>query len=290
MWDGMDLFGKAFGFISQRSPAFLREMKWGRVGLGSVCIGVFLFLILPVFIILPIAFSNDTVLRFPPRTWGLGLFKGYFFSEAWTRSTLNSFQVALQVMLLATFLGTLAALSLVRGKYDGKKYWYALILSPIIIPVIISAVSLYFFFAQLKLIGTASGLVLAHTVLAVPYVVIVMTSTLKGFDERLEQASMSLGAGRIRTFFSITFPIIRPGMLTATLFAFIASFDELVGAMFICGVKAVTLPKQMWDGIRDEINPTIAAIAALLVFLTVFLMLSALMLRRYQERLYTSRK
>ena len=290
MWDGMDLFGKAFGSISQRSPAFLREMKWDRVGLGSVCIGVFIFLILPVFIILPIAFSNDTVLRFPPRTWGLGLFKGYFFSEAWTRSTLNSFQVALQVMLLATFLGTLAALSLVRGRYDGKKYWYALILSPIIIPVIISAVSLYFFFAQLKLIGTASGLVLAHTVLAVPYVVIVMTSTLKGFDERLEQASMSLGAGHIRTFFSITFPIIRPGMLTAVLFAFIASFDELVGAMFICGVKAVTLPKQMWDGIRDEINPTIAAIAALLVFLTVFLMLSALMLRRYQEKLYTSRK
>jgi putative spermidine/putrescine transport system permease protein len=127
-------------------------------------------------------------------------------------------------------------------------------------------------------------------VLAVPYVVIVMTSTLKGFDERLEQASMSLGAGRIRTFFNITFPIIRPGMLTAVLFAFIASFDELVGAMFICGVKAVTLPKQMWDGIRDEINPTIAAIAALLVFLTVFLMLSAVLLRRHQERLYTSRK
>jgi len=290
MWDGMDLFGKAFGSISQRSPAFLREMKWDRVGLGSVCIGVFIFLILPVFIILPIAFSNDTVLRFPPRSWGLGLFKSYFFSEAWTRSTLNSFQVAFQVMILATFLGTLASLSLVRGKYQGKQYWYALILSPIIIPVIISAVSLYFFFAKLKLIGTTSGLVLAHTVLAVPYVVIVMTSTLKGFDERLEQASMSLGAGRVRTFFNITFPIIRPGMLTAVLFAFIASFDELVGAMFICGVKAVTLPKQMWDGIRDEINPTIAAIAALLVFLTVFLMLSALMLRRHQERLYIARK
>jgi ABC-type spermidine/putrescine transport system permease subunit I len=290
VWEARDLFEKVFEFIAQRSPTFLREMKWDKIGLGGVCIGVFVFLVLPVFIVVPIAFSNDTVLRFPPRTWGLGLFKSYFFSQAWTRSTVNSFQVAFQVMLLATFLGTLASLSLVRGRYHGKQYWYALILSPIIIPVIISAVSLYFFFAKLKLIGTTSGLVLAHTVLAVPYVVIVMTSTLKGFDERLEQASMSLGAGRIRTFFNITFPIIRPGMLTAVLFAFIASFDELVGAMFICGVKAVTLPKQMWDGIRDEINPTIAAIAALLVFLTVFLMLSAVLLRRHQERLYTSRK
>jgi putative spermidine/putrescine transport system permease protein len=117
-----------------------------------------------------------------------------------------------------------------------------------------------------------------------------MTSTLKGFDERLEQASMSLGAGRVRTFFNVTFPLIRPGMLTAVLFAFIASFDELVGAMFICGVNAVTLPKQMWDGIRDEINPTIAAIAALLIFLTVFLMLTAVTLRRRQERLLTQRQ
>jgi putative spermidine/putrescine transport system permease protein len=202
------------------------------------------------------------------------------------RSTGNSFRVAIQVMLLATFLGTLASLSLVRGNYRGKQYWYSLILSPIIIPVIVSAVSIYFFLAKLNLVGTITSLVLAHTVLAVPYVVIVMTSTLKGFDEGLEQASMSLGAGKVRTFFKITFPLIRPGVLTALLFAFIASFDELVGAMFICGVDAVTLPKQMWDGIRDEINPIIAVVATLLIFLTAFLMMSVVILRRRQERLY----
>jgi putative spermidine/putrescine transport system permease protein len=188
-------------------------------------------------------------------------------------------------MFLATLLGTLASLSLVRGKYRGKQFWYALILSPIIIPVIISAISIYFFFAKLKLIGTLGGLILAHTVLAVPYVVIVMTSTLKGFDERLEQASMNLGAGPVRTFFNITFPIIRPGMLTASLFAFIASFDELIGAMFICGVESITLPKQMWDGIRDEISPTIAAVAALLIFLTIILMSLMVYLRKRQERI-----
>jgi putative spermidine/putrescine transport system permease protein len=129
-------------------------------------------------------------------------------------------------------------------------------------------------------------LVLAHTVLAVPYVVIVMTSTLKGFDERLEQASMNLGVGRVRTFFNITLPIIRPGIFTAVLFDFIASFDELIGAMFICGVRSMTLPKQMWDGIRDEINPTIAAVAFLLITLTIILMLLMVYLRRRQERLY----
>jgi ABC-type spermidine/putrescine transport system permease subunit II len=140
------------------------------------------------------------------------------------------------------------------------------------------------------MIGTISGLVLAHTVLAVPYVVIVMTSTLKGFDERLEQASMSLGAGRVRTFFNITFPIIRPAILTALLFTFIRSFDELITAMFISGVKAKTLPKQMWDGIRDEINPTIAAVAALLIFLTIFLMSLLAFLRRRQEQLYAQKQ
>jgi putative spermidine/putrescine transport system permease protein len=206
------------------------------------------------------------------------------------RTTLNSFRVAIPVMFFATFLGTLASLSLVRGKYRNKQSWYALFLLPIIVPWIISAVSFYFFFAKLKMIGTISGLVFAHTVLAVPYVVVVMTSTLKGFDERLEQASMSLGAGRVRTFFNITFPIIRPAIFTALLFSFIRSFDELITAMFISGVQAKTLPKQMWDGIRDEINPTIAAVAALLIFLTIFLMLLVAFLRRRQEQLYAQKQ
>jgi ABC-type spermidine/putrescine transport system permease subunit I len=177
----------------------LRDVHWNSIGLVVLCVVVFMFLILPVCIVVPIAFSNDVYLNFPPQKWGLGLLKSYFSSNTWLTATLNSFKVAIPVMFLATFLGTLASLSLVRGKYRGKQYWYALILSPIIVPVIISAISIYFFFAKLKLIGTIQGLVLAHTVLAVPYVVIVMTSTLKGFDERLEQASMNLGAGRVRT-------------------------------------------------------------------------------------------
>lgn len=286
LWRIQDAFFHAGAALFKPGLGVLPRVRWSKMGLSVICILVFLFLTMPVFIVVPIAFSNDVYLHFPPKEWGLGLLKGYFSSSAWMRSTLNSFEVAIPVMLLATFLGTLASLSLVRGKYKGKQYWYGLILSPIIIPIIISAISIYFFFAKLKLIGTIQGLVLAHTVLAAPYVVIVMTSTLKGFDERLEQASMSLGAGRVRTFLKITLPIIRPGIFTAVLFAFIASFDELVGAMFICGVQSMTLPKQMWDGIRDEINPTIAAVAFLLIFLTVVLMLLAVYFRRRQEHFY----
>ncbi len=192
-------------------------------------------------------------------------------------------------MFLATFLGTLASLSLVRGKYRGKQTLYALILSPIIVPFIITSVSMYFLFVKLKLIGTIFGLVLAHTVLAVPFVVIIMTAALKGFDETLEQASMNLGAGKIHTFLFVTFPIIRPGVLTAALFAFITSFDELIVTLFICGVAAQTLPKQMWIGIRDEINPTIAAVAALLVVFSILLMSLGIFLRNRQERLHSRR-
>jgi putative spermidine/putrescine transport system permease protein len=284
-WKAQDVIARMRLVISHLSPGFIQKINWNKTGLSLTCVIVFIFLIMPVVIVVPIAFSNDVYLQFPPQEWGFGLLQGFFHAEDWMRATGNSFKVAIPVMFLATFLGTLASLSLVRGKYRGKQFWYALILSPIIIPVIISAISIYFFFAKLKLIGTLGGLILAHTVLAVPYVVIVMTSTLKGFDERLEQASMNLGAGRVRTFFKITFPIIRPGMLTASLFAFIASFDELIGAMFICGVESITLPKQMWDGIRDEISPTIAAVAALLIFLTIILMALMVYLRQRQERI-----
>jgi putative spermidine/putrescine transport system permease protein len=286
IWRLQDHLGELRDVIYRLDLKFIREVNWNRTAVTTICIFVFIFMILPVFTVIPMSFSNDVSLYFPPREWSLEVFKEFFLSETWMRSTGNSFRVAIQVMFLATFLGTLASLSLVRGNYRGKQYWYSLILSPIIIPVIVSAVSIYFFLAKLNLVGTITSLVLAHTVLAVPYVVIVMTSTRKGFDEGLEQASMSLGAGKVRTFFKITFPLIRPGVLTALLFAFIASFDELVGAMFICGVDAVTLPKQMWDGIRDEINPIIAVVATLLIFLTAFLMMSVVILRRRQERLY----
>ena len=290
IWSLQDCVAQLCSALSRSVPAFIKKISSKNFGLNSACFVAFLFLIFPILIIIPVAFSNDMFLHFPPQKLGLGLFKSYFNSKLWMSSTKVSIIVAVQVMVWATVLGTLASLSLVRGTYKGKQFWYALILSPMIIPIIITAIATYFFFAKLKLIGTIAGLVVAHTVLAVPFVVIVMTSTLKGFDEELERASMNLGAGRVRTFFKITFPIIRPGIFTATLFAFIASFDELVGAMFICGVRATTLPKQMWDGIRDEINPIIASASSLLIFLTIFLMVLISIMQRRQKRLYAQKE
>lgn len=280
MRDGL---GRVRAFFSVITPTRLYRIDWNRSFLIGVCSIMFLFMVIPLCIVIPIAFSNDAMLHFPPRSWGVGLFRQYLTSGNWLRATWNSLRVAVPVMLIATIFGTAAAYSLVRGKYSNKAGLLALFLSPIIIPNIVSAVSTYLFFAKLKLIGTVTGLVLAHTVLAVPYVIIVMTSAIGGLDERLEQASRSLGAGRIRTFFHVTLPLICPGIITSMLFAFIASFDELITAMFICGMNVITLPKQMWDGIRDEVNPVIAAVAALLVLLSTLLMLLAFYLKKRQK-------
>lgn len=249
-----------------------------------LCALIFLFLILPIFVIIPISFSSAKFLQFPPEGFSLQWYADYFGSRTWVSATIFSFQVAILTMLCATFLGTLASLALVRGDFKGKKLIYGILLSPLIIPFIIVAVALYYFFSKLHLIGTMSGLVMAHTCLAIPFVVVNVTATLQGFDITLERAALSLGANRLVTFMKITFPLIRPGVITGALFAFITSFDEVVIAIFISGSRAVTLPKQMWDGIRVSINPTISAVASLLIIFSIFLLLSAEILRRHAEK------
>jgi putative spermidine/putrescine transport system permease protein len=188
-------------------------------------------------------------------------------------------------MLLATALGAPASLALVRSDFRGKSFLTGFIISPLIAPVIIVAIGIYFFYARLGLVGNPFALVIAHTALAVPFVVINVSATLQGFDERLEQAAMNLGATPWHTFWQVTFPIIRPGVLAGALFAFISSFDELVVALFVSGTSAVTLPRKMWESIRFEIDPTIAAVSTMLVVLTGVLFLSAELLRRRSERL-----
>jgi len=249
-----------------------------------LCAIIFLFLILPIFVIIPISFSSARFLQFPPQGFSLQWYADYFGSRTWISATLLSFKVGLLTMLCATFFGTLASLALVRGNFKGKKLLYGLLLSPLIIPFIIVGVALYYFFSKLHLIGSMWGLVIAHTCLALPFVVVNVTATLQGFDVTLERAALSLGASRLMTFIKVTFPLIRPGVITGALFAFITSFDEVVIAIFISGSRAVTLPKQMWDGIRVSINPTISAVASLLIVFSVLLLFSTEMLRRYSER------
>jgi ABC-type spermidine/putrescine transport system permease subunit II len=174
--------------------------------------------------------------------------------------------------MVGTLCGTLAATGLLRGRFPGKTLLMAVILSPMIVPTIVIAIAIYYLFARQRLVGTTMGLVLAHLVLAIPYVVVVVAGALRTVDEALERAALTLGAGRVQAFIRVTLPLIMPAMLTAAFFAFLASFDDLVIALFISGTRAATLPKRMWEGIRFEIDPTTAAVSALLIGLSLVLL------------------
>ena len=249
---------------------------------------VLLYLIFPILVIVPLSFSSALYLSFPPPGWSLQWYRNFFSRTDWLDAAWLSIWVGTVVMLLATALGTPAALGLVRGRFWGKRAINGFILSPLIAPAIIVAIGIYFFYARLGLVGNPLGLVLAHTALAVPFVVINVSATLYGFDVRLEQAALSLGATPWRAFWQVVLPIIRPGVLAGAVFAFISSFDELIVALFVSGSTAVTLPRKMWQSIRFEIDPTIAAVSTLLILFTGTLFLAAELLRRRSERLRTT--
>jgi len=250
----------------------------------TYCVAVFFLLIAPIFIVIPISFSSDQYLRFPPSGFSLQWYAKYFGSRQWMEATFTSFEVAIGTAILATILGTMLAMVLVRAKFPGKGIVYSLAVSPMIVPLIITAIGIYFFYAKLKLVGSIPGLIAAHTVLAIPLVLILVMATLKGFDETLEKAALSLGANPLQTFLHVTLPVIRPGVISGSLFAFIASFDELIVVIFVAGTHAVTLPKKMWESIREEIEPTIAAIATLLIVLSILLMVAIELLRKKPGR------
>jgi putative spermidine/putrescine transport system permease protein len=233
------------------------------------------FLILPIIVILILAFSDAPFLEFPPPGFSLRWFANFIHQPSWLAATQTSVEVASLTMIVATVIGGLASIALVRSSFRGKAFLTSLMLSPMVVPTIVFAIALYFLFARLGLVGTRIGLVLSHVVLALPYVIIVISSALRSVDISLERAAQVFGAPPITAFLRVTLPSIRPAMLTAGLFAFLASFDELVVALFISGTTAKTLPKRMWEGIREEIDPTTAAVAAVLIAISVlFLVIS----------------
>jgi putative spermidine/putrescine transport system permease protein len=248
--------------------------------LGGFSAMVLLFLIAPVLIVIPMSFSGGSSLSFPPTGFSLQWYDNFFSRADWTSATIQSFRVAGAVMVLATTIGTLASLALVRGAFRGKQLVNILLISPIIIPNIVIAIAIFSLYSSLRLTGNYVGIVLAHTVFALPFVIIVITATLRGFDVRLEHAAQNLGASPIRTFQYVTLPIIAPGVFAAALFSFIASFDELIIALFIAGAQNRTLPIRMFEGLRLEIDPTIAAVSTLLILLTVSAFGCAELLRR----------
>lgn len=234
-------------------------LLWSFAGL--VCF----FLVLPSLIVVPMSFNADNLMRFPPRGFSFIWYETYFARENWRTATVNSLVIAVVTTVLATLLGTLSAYGLVRGRIPLRNLFIFIMLMPMIVPPIVSAVSMYGVFAPLDLVGTVWGMALAHTVLALPFVVINVSAVLQRMDWHAEQAARSLGASAIRAFLLVTLPLIRPGIVAGAIFAFITSFDEVVVALFISGSKAVTLPVQMWSGLRFEINPVVASVSTMLI-------------------------
>ncbi len=240
-----------------RRDAQVKRFSLTRIILYIVTGLVLFYLIFPIFVVIPVSFSSASYLQFPPPGFSLQWYRKYFDRADWIDATWLSIWIACVTAILATILGTMASLALVRGRFRGKGLANAFMVSPLVIPGIIVAIGVYFFYARIQIVGSPWALALAHTALALPFVVINVSATLYGFDERLEYAAMNLGANRWQTFRYVTFPIIRPGVFAGALFAFITSFDELIVALFISGTGAVTLPRKMWDGLgRRSIRPS----------------------------------
>jgi putative spermidine/putrescine transport system permease protein len=250
--------------------------------------GVLLFLIAPLLVVIPLSFNaepyfsfTDKMLTLQPDGFSLRWYRDIAENPQWLEAMRNSVIIGLCSTALATVLGTLAAMGLARSNMPFRDFFMALLISPLIVPIVISAAGMYFFYSTVGLAQTTLGIILAHTALGVPFVVITMTATLSGFDNNLIRASASLGADPVTTFFRVTLPLVAPGMISGALFAFAASFDEVVTVLFLGGPEQRTIPRQMWSGIREQISPTILAVATLLIVFSTLLLLTVEMLRRW---------
>jgi len=266
-----------------------RMVHYGvRTGAGLV----FAFLMLPILVIIPLSFNalpyftfNEEMLKLNPDAYSLRWYQDMFANEQWIHSIKNSFIIGIAATLLATLLGTLAALGLSRPHMPWRIPIMSLLISPMIVPIIITAAGMFFFYSSVGLSQTTPGIILAHTALGTPFVVITVTATLFGFDTTLMRASANLGATPVQTFFRVVVPMILPGVISGGLFAFVISFDEVVCVIFLAGFEQRTIPRQMWAGIREQISPTILAVATLLIVFSVCMMVVLELLRRRNERL-----
>lgn len=254
-----------------------------NVALGIYFGLVILFLMLPLMIVVPVSFNDDQWLRFPPEDLSLRWYRKFLADERFVRATVTSFWVAGVVSLLATALGTLTAIGMVRTQFIGKGTVYGLIIAPLIVPIIIFALALFILFNKFGMTGSVLGLIIAHVVLALPFPVLIVSAALQQFDTTLERAGRVLGASPLQVFRHITMPHLMPAMMASAIFAFFVSFDELVVALFITG-RWDTLPKRIWSDLRLEIDPTIAAVASLLIGITLVGILLAEVLRRRAMR------
>ncbi len=248
--------------------------------LRLVAILVAAWLIVPTLVVIPLSFTGEASFQFPPSEWSLRYYERFFTDPTWANALLNSVQVALLTTVFATTLGTAAAFALSRTRLRGLGAVRGLLLAPMTVPGIIVAIATYGAFLQWQLIGTPAGYVIAHTVLALPFVVITVSASLSTFDRRLERAAATLGASPRRTFLSVTLPLVAPGVASGAVFAFVTSFDEIVVSLFIQSATLQTLPVRMYTSVTTEIDPTIAAASSIIVVVTTALALLPQLLRR----------
>jgi putative spermidine/putrescine transport system permease protein len=287
------------------------ERIWHYVFL-TLCGAVLLFLILPVLVVIPLSFNKEAyfsftsgMLRLDPEAYSLNWYRdmldngtsgqhkvwsGAWWADVWAnaqwvRAMRNSFFIGIIATIIATTLGTIAAVGLSSPNMQYRTAITSLLISPMIVPVIITATGSFFFLAKIGLVKTYTGVILTHAMLGIPFVIITVTATLQGFDRNLIRAAESLGAKWYTTFFKVVLPLIIPGMVSGALFAFVTSFDEVVAVLFIADIEQRTIPRQMWSGIREQISPTILAVATVLIIISIALLTTIELLRRRSERL-----
>lgn len=232
--------------------------------LKLIAFAIMLFIVAPMFIVIPMSFSTAVSLEFPPPSYWLGYYATYFSNPSWTTPTLNSVLIAAVSTVITMTIAIPAAFAMVRVNFRGKALVHLLLILPMAAPAIVMALAYYYYLGSLKLTQTHAGVILAHVCLSVPISFLILTASLKGFDRNLERAALNLGATPLKTFFLVTFPVLRPGFLVAAFFAFIHSFDETVVALFISGRDAATLPRKMFDSVRMDADPVIAVVSTLL--------------------------
>ena len=271
-----------YGFWYHLGSLLLKSSSWL----------VLFFLIMPIVVIVPLSFNvepffsfTEGMLSFQPDAYSLKWYAAIFNDTKWTLAIQNSFFIGICATVIATVLGTCAAVGLARDEMPARRLITALLLSPMIVPLIITAAGMFFFYADIGLAGNYLGIILPHAALGTPFVIITVTATLTGFDYSLARAALNLGARPLQVFFDIILPLIRPGVISGALFAFITSFDEVVVVLFMAGPGQRTIPRQMFSGLREQINPTILAVATLLILVSIVLLVTIELLRRRSERL-----
>ncbi|KRE16716.1 polyamine ABC transporter permease [Bosea sp. Root483D1] len=270
---------------STSAPAPRKTVTAGRLALAFATSLILLFLVAPIVVVFPLSLSSGELLVLPTPGYSLRWYEDFFSSSRWLSATWNSFVVGIATMVLATLLGTLAAFGIYLGRFRGKALLLAILSLPMVTPVIVTAIAMYFALSLVGLGSTLTGLILAHTVLSVPFVLLTVLASLQTFDQNLLRAAASLGANPAIAFRRVVLPLIAPGVATGALFAFATSFDELIVALFIASPGQFTLPRQMYAGLREFLSPTIAAAAVLLILFSVLLLaLNEFIRKRAQAR------